>query len=153
MIAEPLGGLLIQLGADLTVDALLVVVVPLELCVIEHRGVDHPIVEPAEGQALKAVKLLSAPFANLDAAEEVLDADAVLALGVVARLIRGDAVEPDGGGIIVGTEVLRALVAAEEVPHAVAGAVAIVLMLLPEVAVRQHVELIAAGPLGEDRQL
>ena len=87
MVAEPLGGLLVQLGADLAVDTLLVVVVPLELSIVEHGRVDHPIVEPAEGEALEAVKLLSAALAHLDAAEEVLDADAVLALGVVARLI------------------------------------------------------------------
>ncbi len=153
MVTEPLGGLLIQLGADLTVDALLVVVVPLELRIIKHGRIDHPIVEPAEGEALKSVELLSAAFAHLDAAQEVLYPDAILALGVVARLIRGDAMEPDRRGIIVGAEILRSLVAAEEVSHAVAGAVTIVLMLLPEVAVRQHVELIASRPLGEDRKL
>lgn len=153
MVAEPLGGLLVQLGTDLAIDALLVVVVPLELRIIEHGGVDHPIVEPAEGETLEAVELLSAAFAYLDAAQEVLYPNAVLALGVVARLVGGDAMESDRRGIIVGAEILRSLVAAEEVSDAVAGAVTIVLMLLPEVAVRQHVELIASGTLGEDGEL
>ena len=153
MVTEPLGGLLVQLGADLTVDTLLVVVVPLELRIIKHGRIDHPIVEPAEGETLEAVELLSSAFAHLDAAQEVLYPDAVLALGVVARLIRGDAVEADRRGIVVGADILRSLVAAEEVSHAVAGAVAIVLMLLPEVAVRQYVELIASRPLGEDCEL
>src|SRR5690606_39899499 len=80
---------------------------------------------------------------------QILDANAVGARLVVARLVRNDHSRPQGDGVGVLRNSLRSLVHRKIAADAVAGAVIKVQSDLPEGMARQYVELTAARAMGK----
>src|SRR5690606_36869768 len=92
----------------------------------------------------------AAPDRALGDEDEVLRADAVGAVLVITGLVGNDHARLERHAV-AGRDADRALVHAEEVPDAVAGAVGIGDSVLPQELPREDIDLRAGGPLREPR--
>ena len=131
---------------------------PRSLLVRQERGIDGTHLDRHQGEGLEGVELGAAKVVRrlgIDDAVAVLDADAKVAVLVVARLDRDRHVGSQRRGEVAATRRLaeanecRAFVHVEERAEAVSRAVAEVEAVLPERRARDDVELVARGAVRE----
>lgn len=154
---QPLHRPLIPLKEPLRLlhNLLMIPIQPLPLLPTQQRHINQLPTHGHHSHVLEAqIRLIAEPMLRLDLLghDDVLDADAKVAVLVVSRLVGQDVAgrEGDLGVLDAGADADGALVDVEVGAHAVARAMPVVEAVLPEELARERVEREARGAFWED---
>ncbi len=128
----------------------MVVIDPLDFLFRHDLKLEQVAVEGEESHRVEVQELAELGGLILLGYDQVLAADSVAAFKIKSRLVARDHTRFQRGGVDVETDVLRTLMAVDEVAHAMAGAMVVCLALFPEELACEHVELVSGCTGGED---
>ena len=132
--------------SDGLIDMGMIGVEPIDLGLGHELDVEAVRIDGNDGKGVKAIELGILGLDILADDDGVLNADAVRAFGVYARLNGDDHAFAERN---FGAEAMGAFVDIEKIAHAVAGAAAVVNAELPYGLTRQNIEILAADTLLE----